>query len=199
MVWFANSRETAYIQESIGPIAQLGERYNGIVEVVGSIPSGSTQQRSDIHQAFFFVQETAMTLADDVLLALVTAARTARESAYAPYSRFRVGAALLCSDGDIVPGCNVENSSYSLTCCAERSAVFSAVSKGHRSFTAIAIAADKRPVPPCGACRQVLAEFDPALPVILCDDEHAPRILSLADLLPEPFTPEHLDTSSTRK
>jgi cytidine deaminase len=136
-----------------------------------------------------------MTLADDVLHALVAAALAARENAYAPYSRFRVGAALLCRDGEIVPGCNVENSSYSLTSCAERNAVFSAIGKGHRSFTAIAIAADKRPVPPCGACRQVLAEFDPALPVILCDNERPSRLLSLAELLPEPFTPDYFNNS----
>ncbi len=133
-----------------------------------------------------------MQLSQEIIDSLVSFARTARENAYAPYSEFRVGAALLCADGSIVTGCNVENSSYSLTSCAERNAVFTAVGRGLRSFTAIAIAADGHPVPPCGACRQVLAEFDPALPVILCGEEHPPRLLSLSDLLPEPFLPGDL-------
>lgn len=123
---------------------------------------------------------------------LLAVAREAREMAHAPYSGFRVGAALLTDDGSVVPGCNVENSSYSLTCCAERSAVFAAVSAGYTAFSAIAIAADGRAVPPCGACRQVLSEFAPSLPIILADEHGAPRILTLTNLLPEPFTAEYL-------
>ena len=96
-------------------------------------------------------------------------ARKAADEAYAPYSKFRVGAALLCSDGTVITGANVENRSYGLTICAERSAVVKAISMGLRSFIAIAISTpdSKIPVGPCGACRQVLSEFmDPSAPVI---------------------------------
>jgi cytidine deaminase len=105
---------------------------------------------------------------------LLTEARAAAAGAYAPYSRFRVGAALLCSDGTIVRGVNVENRSYGLTNCAERSAIFAAVSTGHRRFAAIAVySPDSRdPVPPCGACRQVLSEFAaPETPVLYAGTE----------------------------
>jgi cytidine deaminase len=92
---------------------------------------------------------------------LFDVARKAAASAYAPYSRFRVGAALLAEDGRVFTGCNVENRSFGLTMCAERNAVFHAVSCGARAFSAIAVAAldSETPVPPCGACRQVLSEF----------------------------------------
>ena len=91
---------------------------------------------------------------------LITAAIAARLRAYAPYSQFQVGAALLAADGRIFTGCNVENLSYGLTICAERNALFAAVAAGVREFTAIAIVADTRePISPCGACRQVMAEF----------------------------------------
>jgi cytidine deaminase len=95
--------------------------------------------------------------------ALFAEARKAAENAYAPYSRFRVGAALLCEDGTIITGCNVENRSYGLTICAERGAVCRGIAKGRRSFLALAIAAPDSPDPvgPCGACRQVLSEFMP--------------------------------------
>ena len=100
---------------------------------------------------------------------LFAEARKAADFAYAAYSKFRVGAALLCEDGTVVTGCNVENRSYGLTVCAERNAVFKAVSMGHRSFRALAISAPDSEVPvgPCGACRQVLSEFmEPSSPVI---------------------------------
>lgn len=94
-------------------------------------------------------------------------AKKAAEKAYAPYSGYKVGSALKCADGSIYSGCNVENSSYSLTICAERTAVFKAISEGKRDFTAIAIYVDSEAsFPPCGACRQVLNEFAPDLPVI---------------------------------
>src|SRR5437764_1630069 len=97
-------------------------------------------------------------------------AQAAARNAHAPYSRFAVGAALRTSDGAVVTGVNVENSSYGLTCCAERSAVFAAVSAGHRRFDAIAVHAGAASTPPCGACRQVLAEFAPELAVVFLRD-----------------------------
>ncbi|MCZ7555233.1 MAG: cytidine deaminase [Bacteroidia bacterium] len=133
-----------------------------------------------------------MPLTKNEVEALVSAARSVRDNAYAPYSQFRVGAALLCDDGSIVTGCNVENSSYSLTCCAERTAVFTAVAQGKRSFTAMAIATSRQPVAPCGACRQVLAEFNPAMTLILCDENADHAFRTMTDLLPDPFTPDML-------
>lgn len=133
-----------------------------------------------------------MDLPQDAVTTLIEAAREVREYAYAPYSGFRVGAALLASDGRVVVGCNVENSSYSLTCCAERSAVFTALSAGIAEFAAVAISADGEPAPPCGSCRQVLSEFAPDLTVILDDPGGTPRVLSLINLLPEPFTSDFL-------
>jgi cytidine deaminase len=118
---------------------------------------------------------------------LLSKARTARRSAYAPYSRFRVGAALLTASGKVFTGCNVENASYGLTICAERSAVFTAVAAGERRFKAIAIAATaKGIVRPCGACLQVLAEFAPRMRVIILNGRTIEEFL-LSDLLPERF------------
>ncbi|MFA6233806.1 MAG: cytidine deaminase [Bacteroidota bacterium] len=135
-----------------------------------------------------------MSLPDEIIHQLVDAAREARLSAYAPYSGFLVGAALLTDEGDVFTGCNVENSSYGLTCCAERTAVFSAVAAGARTFHAIAVAADGIPVPPCGACRQVLSEFAADIPIILVGSVGQPRILTLTNLLPEPFNAGFLQT-----
>lgn len=121
--------------------------------------------------------------------ALVQAALDARHRAYAPYSRFEVGAALLTAGGEIISGVNVENTSYGMTICAERSAIFAAVSQGMRDFTAIAVATPGGHSP-CGACRQVLAEFAADLPVLLVDADHpeqAPRLMRLSELLPYSF------------
>ncbi len=110
--------------------------------------------------------------------------------AYVPYSHFPVGAALECDDGTVFTGCNVENAGYSPTNCAERTAVFKAVSEGHRKFVRIAIAATtERFTAPCGVCRQVLAEFDPELKmeVILVNREGKTLELTLKDLLPYSF------------
>ena len=118
---------------------------------------------------------------------LLDAARLAREQAYAPYSRFAVGAALRTKSGRIFTGCNVENLPFGLTICAERSAVFSAVAAGERDFAALAVVADSRgPVTPWGACRQVLAEFAPALPVCSANLQGTVFESSIAELLPRP-------------
>jgi len=116
-----------------------------------------------------------------------------RERAYAPYSGFKVGAALLSRDGRVFTGCNVENASYGLTVCAERVALFKAISEGAREFEAIAIACGKVPCAPCGACRQVLFEFAPDLLVIMADAQgREVRRAKLSELLPQGFGPKSL-------
>ncbi|MEE9369242.1 MAG: cytidine deaminase [Pontiella sp.] len=119
---------------------------------------------------------------------LIEAAFDALKNAHAPYSGYQVGAALLCADGTVFSGCNVENASYGMTNCAERTAVFSAIATGHKSFTAIAIAASKEPTPfPCGACRQVLAEFcDPDFSVYIAKGDQF-ETTTLGELLPHRF------------
>lgn len=116
---------------------------------------------------------------------LIAAAKAAREKAYVPYSRFPVGAALLTSDGQLYSGCNIENASFGLTNCAERTAVFKMVSEGHHQFKAIAIVADTEgPVSPCGACRQVLTEFGPDAVVYLTNLKGDVQRTTVAELLP---------------
>lgn len=125
---------------------------------------------------------------------LIDKAVEAKGKAYAPYSGFKVGAALLSRDGRVFTGCNVENASYGLTVCAERVALFKAVSEGAREFEAIAIACGKGPCAPCGACRQVLFEFAPDLTVIMTDAEGKEvRVTRLSELLPEGFGPGSLE------
>ena len=127
-----------------------------------------------------------------VAIKLLRAASRAARQAHAPYSRFRVGAALLAADGTVFTGCNVENASFGLTNCAERGAVFSAIAAGKRKFKAIAIVAGGKRLPyPCGACRQVLAEFcGPRFPVLVgtAGKVSSFESLSLGQLLPETFT-----------
>lgn len=119
---------------------------------------------------------------------LVAAAREAMARSHSPYSHFRVGAALLGADGRVYTGTNVENASYGLSICAERTAVFKAVSEGCRDFVAAAVVTDTdRPTPPCGACRQVLQEFAPGLVVHLAGRGDAVETFRLAELLPRPF------------
>jgi len=119
---------------------------------------------------------------------LVEAARRARENAVATFSHFKVGAALEAPDGAVITGCNVENATYGLTICAERVAMFKALSDGYRNFTRIAIVADTdAPTPPCGACRQILWEFAGDIEIILANLAKETGRHRLKDLLPLPF------------
>ena len=119
---------------------------------------------------------------------LVAAARAAREHAVADFSGFKVGAALEASDGTVIAGCNIENASYGLTLCAERVAIFKALSEGHRQFTRIVVVADTdSPTPPCGACRQIIWEFCGDVDVIMANLHAVTAVLKMTDLLPLPF------------
>jgi cytidine deaminase len=119
---------------------------------------------------------------------LVAAARAAREHAVADFSGFKVGASLETADGTIVTGCNVENASYGLTICAERVAIFKALSEGHRQFTRIVVVADtESPTPPCGACRQIIWEFCGDVEVVIANLTAVTARLQMKDLLPLPF------------
>ena len=120
-------------------------------------------------------------------------AAEARERAHAPFSRFQVGAALKTATGEIVTGCNIENASYGLTMCAERVAIFKAVSEGLKDFDAIAVVADAdRIAPPCGPCRQILWEFGGNLTVHMVNLKGRSRTMRLKDLLPLPFDERNL-------
>ena len=119
---------------------------------------------------------------------LLAAARAVRQRARAPYSGFRVGAALETEDGAIMTGCNVENATYGLTICAERVAIFKAISEGHRRFRrVVVVAATDEPTPPCGACRQILWEFAGDIDVVMANTRRVTARYRLADLLPLPF------------
>jgi cytidine deaminase len=120
--------------------------------------------------------------------ALIAIARLARENAHAPFSNFRVGAALRAKSGRVYTGCNVENASYGLTCCAERVAIFKAISEGERGFDAIAVVTDAEVLtPPCGACRQIIWEFCGDVPVILANLNGKEEQERSGGLLPRPF------------
>jgi len=125
--------------------------------------------------------------------ALVEAAQQARENAHAPFSNFRVGAALHATSGRMFGGCNVENATYGLTVCAERVAIFKAMSEGERNFDAIVVVTDTDTLtPPCGACRQLIWEFCGDVPVILANLKGKRETLQMRDLFPKPFDSSNL-------
>ena len=125
--------------------------------------------------------------------ALIEAAQRSRENAHAPYSNFRVGAALRANSGRIFGGCNVENATYGLTVCAERVAIFKAISEGERGFDAIAVVTDTDTLtPPCGACRQLIWEFCGDVPVILSNLKGKTETLQMRELFPKPFDSSNL-------
>jgi cytidine deaminase len=125
---------------------------------------------------------------------LIRAARSARAAAYVPYSKYRVGAALLTADGTVFTGCNVENAAYPASICAERVAITKAVSEGHREFVAIAVATSNGGSP-CGVCRQVMFEFAPEMAVIITDETSIHLETTVAELLPDGFGPSCLPDS----
>lgn len=129
---------------------------------------------------------------------LMKMAIEARQNAYAPYSHFAVGAALLAESGKVYTGCNIENASYGLTCCAERNAIFAAVGAGERRFKMLAVAADgPEPVAPCGACRQVIAEFGIPL-VVMGNLKEATKTMTSEELLPYGFGQESMNNKGEK-
>lgn len=129
---------------------------------------------------------------------LMKMAIEARQNAYAPYSHFTVGAALLAESGKVYTGCNIENASYGLTCCAERNAIFAAVGAGERRFKMLAVAADSpEPVAPCGACRQVIAEFGIPL-VVMGNLKEATKTMTAEELLPYGFGQESMNNKGEK-
>ena len=125
--------------------------------------------------------------------ALILAAKRARENAHAKFSNFKVGAGLQATSGKIYGGCNVENATYGLTICAERVAIFKAISEGERKFDAIAVATDTDTLtPPCGACRQLIWEFCGDVPVILSNLKGQVEVLRMRELFPRPFDASNL-------
>lgn len=172
---------------------KLGDRRVAGDRRVQSIPFNGPDRRSGVDRRTA-VRRTSAPLALEsrafggARADIVQAARIARERAIAAFSDFKVGAALETADGRIITGCNIENSTYGLTMCAERVAIFKAISEGHRSFTRIAVVADTtQPTSPCGACRQMLWEFAGNIEVILADLGDIKTTHQLKDLLPHPF------------
>ncbi|MEO7794424.1 MAG: cytidine deaminase [Thermoanaerobaculia bacterium] len=129
---------------------------------------------------------------------LLAAALAVRDHSHSPYSQFAVGAAVETESGEIFSGANVENRSYGVTLCAERSAFAAAVSAGHRRFGGVAIAtASSPPAPPCGICRETMTEFcEPEMPILLCNPQGERRLTTLGELFPEPFRFAAGETSS---
>ncbi|KAJ8140570.1 hypothetical protein OY671_006244 [Metschnikowia pulcherrima] len=133
-------------------------------------------------------------LSTDDVASLISAARAARDLSYSPYSKFRVGCAILTTSNDIIKGANVENASYGAAICAERTAITRAVMDGHKSFRAIVISSDQQdPISPCGICRQVIREFGVDTPVFMTSADGKVVVeKSLAELLPMSFGPDNL-------
>ena len=130
---------------------------------------------------------------------LLEIAQVAKDKAYAPYSEFRVGAALLCSNGDVFTGANVENAAYSVTCCAERVALYAAVVAGRRDFAAIAVTSDSEGITaPCGVCRQALYEFSPHMDVISANCNLDYAVEKLDALLPKAFSGKEMEKRSDK-
>ncbi len=124
---------------------------------------------------------------------LISAAKRARENAHANFSNFKVGAGLLATSGKVYGGCNVENATYGLTVCAERVAIFKAISEGERKFDAIAVVTDTDTLtPPCGACRQLIWEFCGDVPVIMSNLKGSVEVIHMHDLFPKPFDSSNL-------
>ena len=131
---------------------------------------------------------------------LIKKALEAQKQAYVPYSRFPVGAALLTKSGKIYTGCNIENASFGATNCAERTAIFKAVSEGEKAFEAIAVVGDPKAfTAPCGICRQVFVEFSTDMKVIIAKNENEYNVYTLEQVLPLSFTPKDLEESSSKE
>lgn len=130
---------------------------------------------------------------------IIRAAQKAKQRAFTPYSRFEVGAALKTKGGKIYAGCNIEISAYSLTLCAERTAIFKAFSEGEREFVALAVVTDDRGYcPPCGSCRQVLMDLAGNIDIVMVNDKGNYEVMKLLDLLPHPFGPDYLKRISKK-
>ena len=130
---------------------------------------------------------------EELIKKAISIAKRTRELAYTPYSNFKVGAAVVTKEGTIYSGCNIENASYGLTICAERVAIFKAISEGERDFDFLVIVTDtQNPTTPCGACRQVMREFGQTLEIIITNLKGDEKRMTLSQLLPDSFGPEDL-------
>jgi len=129
---------------------------------------------------------------EEIIKKLISTALDARKNSYSPYSKFSVGAAVLTDDDKIISGTNIENISFGLACCAERVALFKAVSEGHKKFKALAVVTDDGSTP-CGACRQVILELCGDIPIIIATPDYKYEVINLSTLLPRPFS-THVDS-----
>lgn len=139
--------------------------------------SGATRGPVGIRDSLLMTDEQLLQMANDI-----------RERAYTPYSNFKVGAALLCADGTVFTGVNIESATYTPSICAERTAFFKAISEGYRDFVKIAVTCDKEYCSPCGVCRQVMVEHAPNLEILLGNPQGTFKRMSIRELLPEAFS-----------